>query len=264
MKTYRVIVAGAVIIMSAAMCGCGLIPELPALTEEETQLVTEYAAGLLLEHDINSSGDNLLDEEELAKGEALEAEKRQRDRDAKAAAEDYLAKKANAGKDKKEKDKAGDENAPDESSKAESSNQTVNDLASFYGMDAFSISYKDYVLTDSYPESGEDMLMAMDATPGSTLCVLKFDVTNISGSDATFDMFYRSPNFYLKVNGMDQVHQQYTLLLDDMAAGNDLFAAGSTEERVLIFEVSDSVTDVESMSLTAKNPEGLKGTMPLK
>lgn len=252
----------ATMLASAGLCGCGLVT-IPELDEEQTALVTEYAAGLILKYDPLTPETSLLDDEELAKQAQEEALKRQREREAKAAAEDYLAKKANASKNKEE-EKKGEESDKESSKKKEDSEQAVGDLAQFYGMNDFSISYTGYELTDSYPTSGSDLLMAMDATEGKTLCVLKFSVTNNSGGDAVFDMFYRSPNFYLSIDGAEKVHQQYTLLLDDMAASNDTFSAGETQERVLIFEVPDSTTSIGTMSMQAKNSDGLKGTMPLQ
>lgn len=249
------------VLIGSMLTGCGLV-DMPELTDEQTELVTEYAAGLILKYDMSAPQGELLNEEDLATLEAQEAEKRRKEREAKAAAEDYLAKKANAEKEKKEaKDMESNDS---ESSKKKDEDTQVGDLAQFYGIDGFSISYKGYELTDSYPTSGEDLLMAMDATDGKQLCVLKFDVTNNSGSEQTFDMFYRNPNFYLMIDGGEKIHQQYTLLLDDMAASNDKMAAGETFERVLIFEVPDSIDNIGSMTMQAKNSEGVKGTMILK
>ncbi|MBR6238347.1 MAG: hypothetical protein IKQ83_04805 [Lachnospiraceae bacterium] len=256
-----IILCAAGILAGSVLTGCGSLVPMPELTEEQTELVTEYAAGLILKYDLTAVDGKLLTPEELAQNEMLEAQQRQRERDAKAAAEDYLAKKANAGKDKK--NKSDSDSSSDSSAKAPTE-QTVGDLADFYGMDGFDISYSGFEISDSYPTSGEDMLMAMDATAGKTLCVLKFNVTNSSGADATFDMFYRSPNFYLSINGGEKVHHQYTLLLDDMAASNDPVAAGETIERVLIFEIPEDVGSVSSLSLQAKNAEGVKGTMNLQ
>ena len=251
----------AAVLACSSLTGCGLVT-MPELTEEQTELVTEYAAGLILKYDALAPQSELLNEEDLATLEAQEAEKRRKEREAKAAAEDYLAKKANAEKEKKEaKDK---QSCDSESFKKKDEDAQVGDLAQFYGMEGFSISYKGYELTDSYPTSGEDLLMAMDATEGKQLCVLKFDVTNNSGSEQTFDMFYHNPNFYITIDGGEKIHQQYTLLLDDMAASNDAMASGETFERVLIFEVPDSIGDIGSMTMQAKNSDGVKGTMVLK
>ncbi len=262
-RIYRRLIPSVAIVLSAVtVCGCGQT-DMPELTEEQTELVTEYAAGLILKYDITNPGDDLLSPEQLAKLEEEERIKREKERAAKAAAEEYLAKKANADKEKKEQ-KSSDGSDNNSSGGSQSNDQAVGDLAQFYGMSDFSISYAGYELTDSYPSSGEDMLMAMDATAGKTLCVLKFNVTNNSAAQATFDMFYRNPSFFLTIDGGEKVHQQYTLLLNDMAASNDPFEPGQTLERVLIFEVPDSVQSVGTMSLQAKNQEGVKGTMNLQ
>ena len=71
-----------------ALTGCGLV-DMPELTEEQSALVTEYAAGLILKYDVTAMGDKLLSEEELAKGEQEEAEQRQKEREAREAAEEY-------------------------------------------------------------------------------------------------------------------------------------------------------------------------------
>ena len=260
-NVYRTGTLSLVLVAAAVtLGGCGIV-SVPELTEEQTALVTEYAAGLILKYDTLKPEDSLLDEEELNEQAAAEALKRQKEREAKAAAEDYLAKKANASKEK-DPDKNADKK-DDSSGKKDDAEQAVGDLAQFYGMNDFSIAYEGYELTDSYPTSGDDMLMAMDATDGKTLCVLKFSVTNNSSADTVFDMFYRNPNFYLSIDGGEKVHQQYTLLLDDMAASNDTFAAGQTQQRVLIFEIPQDAS-VGTMSLQAKNSEGQKGTMHLQ
>jgi len=262
-RMKRICMTVSVICLAAMnLCGCGLVT-IPELTEEQTELVTEYAAGLILKYDPLRPESDLLDEEELTKQSEEEALKRQREREAKAAAEDYLNKKANAEKEKR-KDKEEDAENKDKNKNSEPTEAAVGDLAQFYGMDGFSISYTGYELTDSYPTSGSDMLMAMEATEGKTLCVLKFAVTNSSSADTVFDMFYREPNFYLSIDGGEKIHQQYTLLLDDMAASNDTIAAGDTVERVLIFEVPGDTSGIGSMSMQAKNGQGEKGTMILQ
>lgn len=257
-----VVTVSALCLAGMSVSGCGLVT-MPELTEEQTELVTEYAAGLILKYDPLRPESELLDDEELKAQSEEEALKRQKERETKAAAEDYLKKKANAGKQNEEETNK-DSEGRDDSNKSEPEEAAVGDLAQFYGMNDFSISYTGYELTDSYPTSGSDLLMAMDATEGKTLCVLKFAVTNNSASDTVFDMFYRNPNFYLSIDGGEKIHQQYTLLLDDMAASNDTIGAGDTVERVLIFEVPGDTSNIGSMSMQAKNGEGAKGTMILQ
>ncbi len=57
-----VVTASALCLTGACLSGCGLVT-MPELTEEQTELVTEYAAGLILKYDPLRPESDLLDEE---------------------------------------------------------------------------------------------------------------------------------------------------------------------------------------------------------
>lgn len=254
---------GAVLIGCFCMTGCGIGPQVPDLSEEQTELITEYAAGLMLKYDANYSG-KLLDEEALAKEEATEADKRAKEQAYKQAAEEYLAKKENA---KKKVEQSEESNTSDETSGLGSgigaSSPQIDSIGTFYGLDSFNIDYTGYELCDSYPSSGDDVFMAMEATEGKQLLILKFDVTNTSSESIDFDMFYRSPDFNVSVDGGKNIHNQATLLLDDLAAYNGLVEAGAKEPMVLVFEIDGNINQIGSMVLSARNDSG-KGQINLQ
>lgn len=241
-------------VLCLSLTGCGSLVDMPELSEEQEEVITEYAAGLMLKYDTKYTT-SLLDEDELAKRQEKEANDRAKERAYKEAAEAYLANKANESKNEHVES--------DSKQPSESYDTQISDIASFYGLDGFTISYTGYELCESYPSSGADLLMAMDATDGKQLLVLSFDVQNVSGGEANFDMFYRKPSFTITLNGSEKVRQQATLLLDDMAAYNGSISAGSSEPMVLIYEVDDSVTGVDSLVMTVKNDTG-KGSMTLQ
>ncbi len=253
--------------MALLLCGCmmvtacGITPDMPELSEEDTELVTEYAAGLMLKYDTKYS-QKLLDDEALAEEEAREAEQRAKELAYKQSAEEYLAKQENAKK-KTEANKSESDSSSDSSGSGASAQAQIDNIGSFYGLDAFDVAYTGYELCASYPSSGEDMFMAMEATEGNQLLVLKFNVANTSSEDSNFDMFYRSPSFNLSIDGGAGIHQQATLLLDDMAAYNGTIAAGSSEPMVLVYEVDGSISQVGGMVLTVKSDQG-KGQMTLQ
>ena len=87
---------------SVVLTGCGPIPELPQLTEQQEELITEYAAGLLLKYD-NSYDNGILSEEELLKAEAKEKEQKEKAERQKQLADEYVAKSVQAAKEKEEK-----------------------------------------------------------------------------------------------------------------------------------------------------------------
>lgn len=222
--------------------GCGQLVEMPELSEEETQLVTEYATGLMLKYDTKYS-EKFLSEEELEKQKQKEIENLEKKRAYEEAAANYLTnvKKEEESQSSQTGSQGGDEGT-------QSSENVVENIAAFYGIDGAYVSYSGYTLCDSYPESG-DMLLSMDATPGKQLLVLNFDVINTSGSDINFDMFYRSPVFSLSVNGEKRIHNQSTLLLDDMEAYAGTISANESVPMVLVFEVSDAINSIDSLTL---------------
>lgn len=236
--------------------GCAELVDMPELSDEESELVTEYAAGLVLKYD-GSFSSRLLSDEELAKEEAKELEAIAKENEMKAAAEKYLNAKKNATKDE---EPAATPNAG--GAAPSSSDVAVSNVADFYGQSGFSVSYTGYELCDSYPNAGrDDYFMAMDATDGKQFCVLKFNVVNSNAQAAEFDMFDANPSISAYING-EKLHAQYTLLPDDLAAYKGELEPGADNEMVLIFEVDDDMTSVDSLQLSLKNGDS-KGTMDI-
>ena len=104
---------------------------------------------------------------------------------------------------------------------AEQDSQTVEvvpqlSVSEFFAEDSFSIDYASYTLCQSYPETvGEDFFMAMDATEGHQLCVVKFSVENMSASEQELNMLNKQGRYSLRIDGGKIVQAQSTLLMDE-------------------------------------------------
>lgn len=213
------------------------------LTENEQRMYAEYAAGALMKYNAGSNmrileGKTLINQEAKEQAAREQAEKR-----AQLAAE-Y---EANKNSSKKEEQNSGDNSSKGSEGAGIS---YITDMSQATGTDAFSIIYDGYEITDSYPNSGDDILMAMDATSGKLLMVTKYRVTNISGQTEKLDMFSKQGKFRLNLNGK-RYKSQYTLLLDDLAMYKGDLDAGETMEGVLIFEIPESeASNVEDMVLS--------------
>lgn len=249
-------ITGFIILISAALLsGCG--ETIPEISQEQTELITEYAAGLLIKY--NSLPDkNLLNEDEMKEQEQIEALAREKEKKKKDAEKAYLeAKEAQ----EKEKENKQEKKSSDSASKPDA---VIDDLAAFYDLNDFSILYSGYQMCQSYPdESRDDYFLAMDATEGKQLCIVKFDVTNTSDAESDFDMFARKGVFYLSIDGADKIPIQSTLLLDDMASYKGMIAPGNTEPVILVFEVDDTISQPGTMELTARYGDK-KGTVTLQ
>ena len=215
------------------------------ITLEEQKMCAEYAAGVLMKYNAGSNmrileGQTLINQEAKEKAAKEQAEKR-----AQLAAEYEANKKENS-------DKKNDQNSGDGSSGSSEgvAISYITDMSQATGTDAFSIIYDGYEITDSYPNSGEDILMAMDATSGKLLLVTKYKVTNISGQTENLNIFSKQGKFKLKLNGKSY-KSQYTLLLDDLSMYKGDLEAGETMEGVLIFEIPEAeASNVNDMVLS--------------
>ena len=237
-----------------ALNGCGALVTLPDISQEEEELITEYAAGLILKYDTKFVKGNLLDDDILVQEEAKEKDAREKERAYRKSAEEYLAKKEAAKKEDAQRDDNNKETGNTASSEGEggaaSVEQQIDNIASFYGIDGFDVVYTGCELCDSYSDS---IMMDVDSSKGKQLIVLGFQVTNVSGETRNFDMFYKNPAFYLTVDGGKKVKMQGTLMFDDMSSFAGEIGAGNSQPMVLIFEIDDNITSVGNLVLTAKN-----------
>lgn len=232
------------------LSGCN--SELPDLTEEEAALITEYATNLIVKHS-ELSDRNLLSSTELETGILEEAEARERKLKADEIAEAYLNKDVEmiegGVQDSSESDGASGEQAV-----MSAPSLTISE---FFEENDFGIEYASYELCDSYPEEGsDDLFMAMDATSGHQLCVVKFQVRNTSASDQEFDMFSKKGRFTLQTGDGQKIQAQSTMLLNDLSSYRGTVPANASEEMVLIFEVEDGLSQMDSMQLHMKGESG--------
>ena len=229
--------------MPVLLCGCN--SDVPDLTPEQTALISEYATHLLVKHS-ELSDRNLLDEKELEAGIIAEAEEKERQIKADEIAQSYLNKEVEMIDGAVAEEAEGDGQAVEE--------MPMQAIGEFYGEDRLTIDYSSYELCASYPEaSEEEFFMAMDATEGKQLCVVKFSVQNNTSEDSELDMIGKKDKYMLLMADGRTVPAQATLLLDDLASYKGTIAANTAEQLVLVFEVDGSVTQMDSARLVMKN-----------
>ena len=217
---------------------------MPDLTEEESALIAEYAAGILIKHD--KFGGKLASDEEIIYADEKEAR-------LKASAEAF----AEMEKEKQEQQneaEAGDSNDTEPTAIPEEQ-APFEGIAEFCGVDGFLVSYIGHTVCNSYPEgSEEDRVFAMDATDGNKLLVLNFIAENISGEDAELDMFSKGIRFKIGINGENAKSALSTLLLDDLASYKDIVPAQTGVQVVLVREVTaEEAASINSISLSLQN-----------
>lgn len=212
------------ILLAALLTGCG--STMPDLTQEETDLISEYAVGILLKYDTRH-GSRLVDTTayEEALNEADEVPEV-------------------TPEEEPEQDKPADDTEVIDVSQDVEPVAAPATIEEYYGIEGITFQYLGYDLTPSYPPStgGEDLFFAMDATEGTQLLVLRFSATNVSSVDQTLNMLGYGARFRVSINGEAGQSVLTTMLLDDMQSYNDVIPAGYSVELVSIVEVPQSTS----------------------
>ena len=242
------------VMTSLVLTGCGPIPELPELTEQQEKLITEYAAGLLLKYD-NSYDNGILSEEELLKAEAKEQEQRAREERQKQLADEYVAKSVQAEKEKanKKSESKKDKETVKEEPRGPISLDSYS-AATFMGLENLQLDYKGCEKVKSYPKDGNG-IFSVDAGNGKELVVASFDLSNSSGEDVNVDMFNGSTKFSIALADGKVEPNCPTLLLDDFAVYKDSVANGTSKKVVLLFEVNEG-SDLSGASIVVNTKDG--------
>lgn len=227
-------------VMTFGMTACG--NAIPDMTEAQMQAIGEYAAVTLMKYDVNHRSRlvdlELVAQEEEKRREQAEAEALRREQEAAAQEEAGMRPTENTPV-------IGTDGIPES---APISMEEALNLP-----EGVTISYREVVVCDSYPE-GDESFFSLSATQGNKLLVLKFDLYNGSGQEQSIDILSQGAVFRVTANGDVKRNVLRTMLLDDLTSYKDTLAAGTGAETALVVEVQDSVADnLSSLSLELKN-----------
>lgn len=219
-----------------ALTGCG--DAMPELTEEENELITEYAVGLLLKYDKYYSG-RLVD---------LTAYEEEQD-----SVEEEQPQEENSDELEENKEEQPVDNA--EVVDVSEEQPTVSSIEEFYAIEGFSFQYTGYDMQKEYPEMTEnevDAFFAMQATSGTQLLILKFQVANNSGMEQELNMLNYGMKSRVSINDDSPKNVLSTMLLNDLRTYKGVLGANESKELVAIVEVPEG-TYVENISMQLRN-----------
>lgn len=226
MKKGKII--GVLAISACMLTGC--IDSMPDMTEEQSELVAEYAADMLLKYSPNYHY-RIADEEEVASAEA-EMETSQ------------------------EEETTQEESQPSQDLSQTGSGETVSvgaetsvedgseyNLATFFGMDQFSIRYASCEVTDAYPKAESGAGFSVTAPQGYNLLILHFDVENLGEEAAQCDLFDQINKVRVNVNDAGYVQALSTLLTNDLTTYMEDIPAGEVADAVVAVPVEQTDLD---------------------
>ncbi|MGN0154565.1 MAG: hypothetical protein ACI4A3_08940 [Lachnospiraceae bacterium] len=228
----------------ATLTGCGSVID---LTEDETRLIAEYAAELLLKYDVNYT--DRLDEGDKAAAEMeLEDSSTEMESSEEMSSQEIVATETSEEKGQNVDSRIG---AEETSGEQDASVGTESDIAKIAGLEGVSITYKDYLITDQYPATDEDgEFIYLEASEGYQLLVIRFGVADIMEQSQEISLIDKELDYRIVCNGDKAANPMLTILMNDLGTLETTVKPGEEQEAVLIFQISDDMKDkLQTMEL---------------
>lgn len=223
----------------SCLVGCS---EVYDLTDEETRLIAEYSADLLLKYDVSfedriSEGEYKIEKKE-ENGEAVTTE---------VSEEVITTEEVSSEEETVEDDKGQNLNDMMDVTSDMTDNESVGregDIAKLAGISDVSITYKDYLVTNQYPATDEDgKFIYLEASQGYELLVVRFCVKSNVEESVDVSLMDKGIDYKLVCNGKKAAKPMLTILMDDLGTLETTVNPLEEQEAVLIFQISDSIKD---------------------
>ncbi len=243
-------ILGVLAMTTVLLTGCA--DAMPELTREESDMIAEYAAGLLLKYS-STYNYRLTDEraiEEMLQAIALEQELLEASMQ-----EQFTEEERTEPETETANPEAEGESEPQPEENVPIVTEDLDaDLAQVLGLEGISMQYQSYGVYDSYPESGKGF--SVDADQGKTLLVVRFDIENMEGEEIYCNLFDYSLKIRFRVNGTSK-SALTTMLPNDIGSYMETIPAGETREIVAVAEIdSISMEDIDALEMQISDSFG--------
>ena len=227
---------GMVAIAAGLLTGC--VDQMPEMTEEQSALIAEYAADVLLKYSPNYVY-KVADEEVLLEKEMVEMTTEEMTEN-------------NAEEQTKEMVEVVEaEVVSTVEEEAEPAEDVIDvtevDFAEIFAMDDVEIRYEDMEICSAYPQGDVGTGFSVSASEGKTLVIVHMLIKNISEAVITCDLFEKDLDVSVNVNDGNYKKASNTLLVNDFITYMEEIPVGESKEAVIVAEVN-KITEEEMNS----------------
>ena len=248
--------------MLSGLCGCAIVPSLN-LTEEQSTLIAEYAAGKLIEYAKGHPGGLITRVDDIDFTEVNPGLKKEEEPIPEPILPGQMPTPQDGPEVPEENAPAPDgPGAPDESTQEalveapeDAAQTSTESLAKVLGMNGPVLSYDYYEIAQHYPDNDAELAFSMKAAPGKDLLIVHFLLTNPGDSDVNVHTDSSDFKVRLLVNGSDKLRGDVTFLDNDLMNYDGVLTPGAQVDAVFVFEVAQD-TEVESMELIILGDDG--------
>lgn len=224
---------GMVAIAAGLLTGC--VDQMPEMTEEQSALIAEYAADMLLKYSPNYVY-KIADEDVLVEEEITEVTTEE-------TTEEIVENHTEEQEETVEVEVL--------STVAEEGEQALDimdaeevDFAEAFAMDDIEIRYEDMEICSAYPQGDVGAGFSVNAVEGKTLVLVHMLIKNTSEAVITCDLFEKDFDVSISINDGNYKKAANTLLVNDFITYMGEIPAGESEEVVIVAEVNQ-ITEEE-------------------
>lgn len=228
----------------SAMLLTGCIDAMPELTAEQSDIITEYAAGVLLKYSSNYNY-KIADEEEVLAAMAARQE----------AAEPETAAETEPETDIVQAEGEANQNTSPTEAETETEAEQVQfvadlDFAAELGIDDLIIRYQSFEICSAYP--GDNTGFSVDAAQGKKLLVMHFDMEGLPEEDVDCNLFDYEIKMRVNINDTGSTSVLSTLIPNDLGTYMDIVPAGEIVDVVAVAEIDDmTAEEIQTLTLHA-------------
>lgn len=214
---------GMVVIATGLLTGC--VDHMPEMTEEQSALIAEYAADMLLKYSPNYNY-KIADEEVLA--EVVEETVTEEE-----------TEEASTEQTVEVVEVSTQITATEETTSALDIMDVAEvDFAEVFEMEDVEIRYEDMEVCSVYPQGEVGTGFSVNATEGKSLVVMHMLIENTSEAVITCDLFEKDMDISINMNGGNYKKASNTLLVNDFTTYIEEIPAGESREAVIVAEVN--------------------------
>ncbi len=214
---------GMVVIATGLLTGC--VDHMPEMTEEQSALIAEYAADMLLKYSPNYNY-KIADEEVLA--EVVEETVTEEE------TEEAFTEQTVEVVEVSTQITAAEETT----SALDIMDVAEVDFAEVFEMEDVEIRYEDMEICSVYPQGEVGTGFSVNATEGKSLVVMHMLIENTSEAVITCDLFEKDMDISINMNGGNYKKASNTLLVNDFTTYIEEIPAGESREAVIVAEVN--------------------------
>ncbi|MCI7790855.1 MAG: hypothetical protein MR531_08815 [Lachnospiraceae bacterium] len=223
MKKGKII--GITVMVASLLTGC--VDAMPDLTEEQSALIAEYAADMLLKYSPNYNY-RIADEEALAEEETTEE-----------MIEEATQEQSEVAQEEQTQESVNEMETVETENSLNVIDASEVDFAETFGVDGVEIRYDLLEVCNSYPKGESGSGFSVNAPEGKSLIVISFIVENKSEEPVICDLFEKDFDVSMNLNNSNYKKISSTLLVNDFTTYIEEIPAGENREVVIVAETGE-------------------------